>query len=90
MLAGAPRFVAKDDVVSGVAVERGIQVDQVHRFGWYVWRLPAQNVEVVAVIEDVRLHRARVAAQSRRPAISLHVHMCPGRRIRLSDGLEGE
>ena len=46
-------FFGEEDVVVGVGVEGRIKVDQVHRF---VVDVAAEDVEVVAVVEDVGLH----------------------------------
>jgi hypothetical protein len=50
-------FVSEDGVVRGVGVERRIEVDQVDRLGLDPWGVVAQDVEVVPVVENVRLHR---------------------------------
>jgi hypothetical protein len=53
----APRLVLEDDVVVPVRVEWRVQVDEVNRLVRYV---APENVEVVAVVQDVGLHDRRV------------------------------
>jgi hypothetical protein len=49
----APRLVLEDDVVVAVGAQRRVEVDEVDRLRVDV---APQDVEVVAVVEDVGLH----------------------------------
>src|ERR1700674_3689243 len=52
----AAGLVFEYDVVCTVRVERRVQIDEVHRLVRYV---PAKNVEVIAVVEEIRLQHRR-------------------------------
>ena len=56
----APRLILEDDVVVAVRVERRIEIDEVDR---RIFNVPPEDVEVIPVVEDIRLH---VRERSRR------------------------
>ena len=61
----APRLVLEDDVVVAVAVERRVEVDEVDR---RIRDVAPEDVEVVAVVQDVGLH---ACSWSDRPTLTV-------------------
>jgi hypothetical protein len=55
--------LSEEDVIVLTAVKRRVEVDEVNRL---ILDVPAQDLQIVAVIESVLFHRARILTRMRR------------------------